>query len=215
MECKKCPYFESRREIAAGKVIIGFCKLRGKHISDTTKNKELCKDRAVVDVPADAKPVAIKPEPSLLTPKEKEQVDKAMQQQKPSASPTFAEMAAKQSRNQPAVRTMMLPPKAPIPSEIPGSKRFSAQDKALMPSPKAKISRNAKRRGKARPARPEKPRMPAQIVPPMKMTPQEAMKLLDQQFSGKINAKFTKGGNGARSDAEKEFIRRAVWGGGT
>ena len=33
-----------------GTVIVGYCKLRQKHISDATAGKEFCKDRAVIDV---------------------------------------------------------------------------------------------------------------------------------------------------------------------
>jgi len=50
MECKKCTYFESKKNVIhSGAVIVGYCKLRQKHISDTTIGKELCKDKAVVD----------------------------------------------------------------------------------------------------------------------------------------------------------------------
>ena len=34
----------------AGKVILGYCKLREKHIADTTIGLEHCKDRAVIDL---------------------------------------------------------------------------------------------------------------------------------------------------------------------
>lgn len=33
-----------------GTVVVGFCRLRQKHISDTTLGNEYCKDRAVVEV---------------------------------------------------------------------------------------------------------------------------------------------------------------------
>ncbi len=223
MECKKCPYFDSKREMAAGKVLTGYCKLRGKYMSDTTKNKELCKDRAVVDIPASAKPVAIKPEPSLYTPKEKEQVEKAMQKPAEKPSPTFAEMAAKKGlanpstlentsqKASPPVRTLMLPPKTSIQPDNAGNQAGLSRNRPLMPPQKAGASQ--KFRQEKRRAQPEKPKAPAQVVPPMKMTPEEAMKLLDQQLSGKINAKFSKGGNEAATNSEKEVIRRAVWGG--
>jgi hypothetical protein len=49
--CKKCPYFaKEENKYQKGKVIMGFCKLRQKHISDQTIDKPLCKDRAVVTV---------------------------------------------------------------------------------------------------------------------------------------------------------------------
>jgi hypothetical protein len=49
-DCKKCPYFikERKNQLRAGRVIVGFCKLRDKHISDASANQDLCKDRAVV-----------------------------------------------------------------------------------------------------------------------------------------------------------------------
>lgn len=47
--CKKCPYFvKEENKYQKGKVILGFCKLRQKHISDQTIDKPVCKDRAVV-----------------------------------------------------------------------------------------------------------------------------------------------------------------------
>lgn len=51
LECRKCTYFEKKKneeKFHRGKIILGFCKLRQKHISDETINKEFCKDRAVV-----------------------------------------------------------------------------------------------------------------------------------------------------------------------
>lgn len=49
MNCKKCPYFEKKsKEIRSGSVVLGFCKLRQKFISDMTINKEFCKDKAVL-----------------------------------------------------------------------------------------------------------------------------------------------------------------------
>ena len=49
MNCIKCPYFvkEKDNKYRAGIVIVGFCRLRQKHISDETIHKEFCKDRAV------------------------------------------------------------------------------------------------------------------------------------------------------------------------
>ncbi len=51
MECRKCPYFlkEKENKYQAGVVIIGFCKLRQKRISDATALNQFCKDRAVID----------------------------------------------------------------------------------------------------------------------------------------------------------------------
>ncbi len=50
MECRKCPYFEKKRKnkLLGGKVIMGFCKLRERHISDETITAEFCKDRAIL-----------------------------------------------------------------------------------------------------------------------------------------------------------------------
>jgi len=51
MQCRKCTYYDKKKNLmAGGTVVVGFCRLRGKHISDTTIGKEYCKDRAVVDV---------------------------------------------------------------------------------------------------------------------------------------------------------------------
>ena len=46
------------------------------------------------------------------------------------------------------------------------------------------------------------------------MTPQDAMRLLDEQLSGRINAKFSKPDTEGATKSEKDVIRRAVWGGG-
>ena len=50
--CKKCPYFDKKREefrrAGALKLIVGFCRLRDRHITDETINRETCKDRATV-----------------------------------------------------------------------------------------------------------------------------------------------------------------------
>jgi len=52
MQCKKCPYFQKTpNKVSKGAVLVGFCKLRQKAISDQTINLEMCKDRAVIDVP--------------------------------------------------------------------------------------------------------------------------------------------------------------------
>lgn len=51
-ECRKCPYFlkEGKSQLRAGRVIVGFCKLRQKHISDMSANQGQCKDRAVISL---------------------------------------------------------------------------------------------------------------------------------------------------------------------
>ena len=49
--CRKCPYFmKETNKYQKGKVILGFCRLRQKHISDRTINENMCKDRAVVTI---------------------------------------------------------------------------------------------------------------------------------------------------------------------
>ena len=49
MDCKRCTYFRKvKNMMRGGSVIVGFCELREKHISDETINLELCKDRAVL-----------------------------------------------------------------------------------------------------------------------------------------------------------------------
>ena len=51
-ECRKCPYFvkEGKNQLRAGRVIMGFCKLRQKHISDVSVNHAQCKDKAVISL---------------------------------------------------------------------------------------------------------------------------------------------------------------------
>lgn len=52
-ECRKCPYFlkeDKKNQLRAGRVIVGFCKLREKHISDVTLTNSTCKDRAVLEL---------------------------------------------------------------------------------------------------------------------------------------------------------------------
>lgn len=50
--CKKCPYFEKDKKeftrAGALKIVVGFCRLRERHITDETINSELCKDRATL-----------------------------------------------------------------------------------------------------------------------------------------------------------------------
>ena len=47
--CKKCPYFAKEEDkYKKGIIILGFCKLRQKHISDRSIDQPLCKDRATV-----------------------------------------------------------------------------------------------------------------------------------------------------------------------
>jgi hypothetical protein len=50
--CRVCPYFakEEKNQLRGGRVIVGFCKLREKHISDVSLNQSLCKDRAVLSL---------------------------------------------------------------------------------------------------------------------------------------------------------------------
>lgn len=51
MDCKRCTYFrKAKNAIRGGTVIVGFCELRQKHISDETIGMEQCKDRAVLTV---------------------------------------------------------------------------------------------------------------------------------------------------------------------
>ncbi|MFH1978482.1 MAG: hypothetical protein ABIJ92_04095 [Candidatus Aenigmatarchaeota archaeon] len=52
VQCKKCPFFDRKREYqtaAMGSIVMGFCKLREKFVTDQSINNELCKDKAVVD----------------------------------------------------------------------------------------------------------------------------------------------------------------------
>ena len=49
--CKKCPYYgKVNQEIRKGSLVVGFCRLRQKHITDVSVNNVLCKDRAVMDL---------------------------------------------------------------------------------------------------------------------------------------------------------------------
>jgi hypothetical protein len=51
MECRKCTYFDKNKDAdkyRKGKIILGFCRLRQKHISDETITKQFCKDKAVI-----------------------------------------------------------------------------------------------------------------------------------------------------------------------
>ena len=52
-DCKKCPYFrkeDKNNQLRGGRLIVGFCNLRGKHISDVTLTNPTCKDRAVLSM---------------------------------------------------------------------------------------------------------------------------------------------------------------------
>jgi hypothetical protein len=61
MECKKCQYFNKIKDTMHGShFIVGFCKLRQRHISDETIQKELCKDKAVIHIESKPKGVPIK-----------------------------------------------------------------------------------------------------------------------------------------------------------
>lgn len=49
--CKKCPYFgKMKQEIKAGSLVVGFCRLRQKHVTDVSISNMLCKDKAVLDL---------------------------------------------------------------------------------------------------------------------------------------------------------------------
>jgi hypothetical protein len=103
MECKKCPYFESKKEVINnGKVVVGFCKLRGKNMTDLTIRNDLCKDRAIVEIPANAKVVKFEtkadvakvefPQNAHIVPREKpainvQEATKAVDQQKTEEKP--------------------------------------------------------------------------------------------------------------------------------
>ncbi len=53
MECRKCMYFEKNRssdKLKKGKIILGFCKLRQKHVADETIGGQFCKDKATIDL---------------------------------------------------------------------------------------------------------------------------------------------------------------------
>ncbi len=51
IQCRKCPYFDKGSgDYVNGFVVLGFCKLRDKHVSDTTIGKPQCKDRAVFEL---------------------------------------------------------------------------------------------------------------------------------------------------------------------
>ena len=50
--CKKCSYFDKKIGELSSKsgIVVGFCRLRGKFITDQSMTRELCKDKAVVDM---------------------------------------------------------------------------------------------------------------------------------------------------------------------
>jgi len=51
IQCRKCPYFDKGAgDYVNGFVVLGFCRLRDKHVSDTTIGKPQCKDRAVFEL---------------------------------------------------------------------------------------------------------------------------------------------------------------------
>ena len=51
MECRKCPYFQKIKNMMHGtSLIVGFCKLRQRHISDETVGAQVCKDRAIIEI---------------------------------------------------------------------------------------------------------------------------------------------------------------------
>jgi hypothetical protein len=51
LHCKKCPYFgKSDDTLKKGAVVVGFCRLRQKFITDVSLSGPVCKDRAVLDL---------------------------------------------------------------------------------------------------------------------------------------------------------------------
>jgi hypothetical protein len=49
VQCRRCPYYDKVKDkLQYGRIILGFCRLRQKHITDMTINKLQCKDRAVI-----------------------------------------------------------------------------------------------------------------------------------------------------------------------
>ncbi len=51
MECRKCTYFKKIKNMMHGNsLIVGFCRLRQRHISDETVGAEHCKDKAVIEI---------------------------------------------------------------------------------------------------------------------------------------------------------------------
>jgi len=49
MDCKSCTYFKKNKDLSkSGVVVVGFCDLRQKHISEETITLEQCKDRAIL-----------------------------------------------------------------------------------------------------------------------------------------------------------------------
>jgi len=52
VHCKKCGYYDKKISETASKagIIVGFCRLRNKYISDQSINNQHCKDKAIVDV---------------------------------------------------------------------------------------------------------------------------------------------------------------------
>ncbi len=49
VQCRRCPYYDKVKDkLQYGRIILGFCRLRQKHITDMTINKPQCKDRAII-----------------------------------------------------------------------------------------------------------------------------------------------------------------------
>ncbi len=49
VQCRRCPYFDKVKDnLRSGHIVLGFCRLRQKHVTDMTINKPQCKDRAVI-----------------------------------------------------------------------------------------------------------------------------------------------------------------------
>ncbi|MBN2331064.1 MAG: hypothetical protein JXC85_04555 [Candidatus Aenigmarchaeota archaeon] len=65
-QCRKCPYFTREKDkLRNGHIVLGFCRLRQKHITDTTINRPQCKERAVMTIP-DEESSGKQKEPSLF-----------------------------------------------------------------------------------------------------------------------------------------------------
>ena len=50
--CRKCPYFDKKISDVSGQsgIIVGFCRLRNKFITDQSINNEYCKDKDIIDI---------------------------------------------------------------------------------------------------------------------------------------------------------------------
>ncbi|MFH1364581.1 MAG: hypothetical protein ABIH52_02900 [Candidatus Aenigmatarchaeota archaeon] len=52
VRCKKCGYYDKKVTDVSSQsgIIVGFCRLRGKFITDQSINNDQCKDKAVIDI---------------------------------------------------------------------------------------------------------------------------------------------------------------------